>query len=77
MDKHNGWTNHATWQISQMFDGYEGPLDRDSVKKMVEDYICEERPWLTSQEIEFELAFISNVNWSEIAEYYGDKVDHG
>jgi len=60
-----------------MFDGYEGPLDKDSVKQMVEDYIYERKAWLTSQEIESDLAFISNVNWSEIAEYYGDKVDHG
>jgi len=60
-----------------MFDGYEGPLDKDSVRQMVEDYIYERKAWLTSQEIESDLAFISNVNWSEIAEYYGDKVDHG
>ena len=73
MDTHNGWTNYATWQISQMFDGYEGPLDKDSVKKMVEDYIYERKDWVTSQEIESDLAFISNVNWDEIAEYYGDK----
>lgn len=71
--EHKGWTNKATWQISQMFDGYEGPLDADSVKQMVEDYIYERKAWATSDEIKSDLAFIADVNWQEIAEYYGDK----
>jgi hypothetical protein len=67
---YEGWTNHATWQISQMFDGYEGPLDKESVKQMVEDYIYERKAWVTSEEIKSDLAFIADVNWDEIAKHY-------
>jgi hypothetical protein len=66
MEKFNGWTNYATWRVNlEMFDGYEGPLDKDSAKELVEEHI-----YATTTEglgRDYALAFISDVNWHEIA----------
>ena len=77
MTKYNGWTNYATWRINlEFFDGFN-PSDNgyyeeiselpDQLKDYVESIIDE----TTADGIakDYALAFISDVNWYEIAEH--------
>jgi hypothetical protein len=76
---YNGWTNYSTWRINlEMLDGmnpyYEYGVDRDAsaseiaefLKDYVESRISEEGSGIT---LGYALAFISYVNWHEIAEH--------
>lgn len=74
MSKYNGWTNYATWRVNlEMFDGmqsddYEWMRHADSLKVYAEQTIEE-----TSSEgltRDYALAFLSDVNWYEIAQHY-------
>jgi Holliday junction resolvasome RuvABC DNA-binding subunit len=71
--RYNGWTNYATWRINlEIFDGYETeyPLDRDSARAMVEELIED----TTTEGIgrDYAMAFLSGVNWQEIAEHVNE-----
>jgi len=67
--KYNGWTNYATWRVNlEIFDG--GNWDRysaDDLKEFVEDQIYA----MTGSGIarDYALAFLSDVNWHEIAKH--------
>ena len=74
---HNGWTNYATWRVNlEMFDGIN-PRDMDwptsvvaladTLRDYVEDYICDN----TNNDIAmgYALAFISDVDWQQIADH--------
>jgi hypothetical protein len=74
---YNGWANYATWRVNlEMFDG-QAPEGFDlkksayhlglDLKDWAEDYIFK-----TSSEgfaRDYALAFLSDVNWVEIAEH--------
>jgi hypothetical protein len=74
---YNGWTNYATWRVNlEIFDGQDPEgfdltqdayyLGRD-LKAYAEELIIE-----TSSEglaRDYALAFLSDVNWTEIAEH--------
>ena len=71
MTDYNGWTNYATWRVNlEMFDGYDGASDNDldaydlgqSLRDMAEEMIGGE-----GLARDYALAFIADVNWSEIA----------
>jgi len=71
--KHNGWTNYATWRVNlEVFDGvpfiedFEGDTYElaDYLKECAEEYITEQSRDLA---LSYALAFLSNVNWYEIA----------
>ena len=72
-EKHNGWTNYATWRVNlEWFDGFE--IDQDDayelseyLKEYLSDYLIE----TTSEGIarDYALAFVSDVNYYEIAEH--------
>lgn len=73
-DKYNGWTNYATWRVRlEMFD-YDGASDNDldaydlgqSLRESALDYIAQEATGLAQDYAE---AFLSDVNWYEIAEH--------
>lgn len=69
---YNGWTNYATWRINlEMFDGSDICWTAESAREFVEEIIES-----TTQEgvaRDYALAFISDVNWHEIAEHYQDE----
>jgi hypothetical protein len=76
--KYNGWTNYATWRINlEIFDGYdpEGQeVDHESLKDMAEEIIfsvgnVDETSLVGS----YASAFISDVNWHEIAEHINEE----
>lgn len=78
--KYNGWTNYATWRINlEMFDGAElgdfwGYHDAEEVdayelgkvlREYAEELLNEQGSGLA---LDYALAFISDVNWQEIAQ---------
>jgi hypothetical protein len=71
--KYNGWTNYATWRINlEMLEGYETDTTdtyelSQELKDYVEDYLIESCPDGLAQS--YALAFVSDVNWYEIAEH--------
>jgi len=74
--EYNGWTNYATWRVNlEMFDGQ--PLDNiradsdphyvaNDIRDLAHDYIYEQASGLA---LDYALAFISDVNWREIARH--------
>ena len=73
-EKYNGWSNYATWRVNlEMFDGTsfieDETLDAYQISHLLKEY-AEEHLIDTSSGIalDYALAFISEVNWYEIAE---------
>ena len=72
-EKYNGWTNYATWRINlEVFDGFEIYQDdayelSEYIKEYLSDYLIE----TASEGIarDYALAFVSDVNYYEIAEH--------
>ena len=64
--KYNGWANYATWRINlEFFNDWENELTSELAEEIVTEHIVE-----TSSEgiaRDYALAFIANVNWTEIA----------
>lgn len=74
MSKYNGWTNYETWRVNlEMFDGYEGELDADTAKEIAEEHIYETTKAGLARD--YALAFLSEVNWREIAGHYEAQVE--
>lgn len=75
---YNGWTNYATWRINlELFDGYEledvdedteaydiGEQLKDQAEEMITSYGAIPEDCLA---VSYALAFMSDVNWTEIA----------
>lgn len=83
---YNGWTNYATWRVNlEVFDGLDGEyfkLDQEAydlghdLKSHAEDLIdSNTEPGIGR---DYALAFLSDVNWYEIAKHmiadYADEV---
>lgn len=83
MEKYNGWTNYETWRVNlEMIDAsvwidliaendnpdaYKLSLD---IKEMAETWIEESSPEGLARD--YALAFLSAVNWREIAQHLID-----
>ena len=76
--KHNGWTNYATWRVAlEIFDGYNPaglPVTADELEEIVEDYLSfgvdtSNGPCLA---LDYARAFLQNVNWHEIARHINE-----
>jgi len=76
-EKYNGWTNYATWRINlEIFDGYDPDgqkVDHESIKDMAEELILMDVDE-TSLVASYAMAFISDVNWHEIAEHINEEI---
>jgi hypothetical protein len=71
-EKYNGWTNYATWRINlEMFDGSDQYWSADSAKEFVEEIIIDSTEEGVARD--YALAFLSDVNWYEIAEHYQEE----
>jgi hypothetical protein len=77
---YNGWTNYATWRVNlEIFDGLEQsevfdlslPLEqlRHVLQDYVEGHIYESGGGNGNIAVDYALAFLSDVNWYEIAEH--------
>ncbi len=70
-DKHNGWTNYATWRVNlEIIDGIDWHecehVDADYIKSLVEDIVFSQHE--ESLMSDYASAFLSEVNYYEIAE---------
>jgi len=69
-NNYNGWSNYATWRINlEIFDGEEfSNMAGCEMREFVEELIENE----TSEGLarDYALAFIADVDWMEIREYY-------
>lgn len=70
--KYNGWTNYATWRVNlEIFDGMDFdhyPTD-DELREYAETVINEDATY-NSLAHSYAMAFLSDVNWSEIASHF-------
>ena len=73
-EKHNGWTNYATWRVNlEIIDGYDWyeheHVDADYIKELVEDAVFGSLLGNGNGLVEdYANAFLSEVNYHEIAE---------
>jgi hypothetical protein len=75
-EKYNGWTNYATWRVNlEMFDGSDQYWSADSAKEFVEEIIIDSTEEGVARD--YALAFLSDVNWYEIAEHYQEEEEEG
>ena len=74
MVKYNGWTNYETWKINlEFFDGWDMEGEKatyDWAKDLVEDFIEDSEGNETVKD--WALSFVSEVNWTEIADSLND-----
>ena len=70
---YNGWTNYATWRINlEIFDGYEPEYEMSAqdCEQFAEEVIFQNSSDTLSDS--YARAFISDVNWHEIAEHLNE-----
>ena len=74
--KYNGWTNYATWRIAlEIFDGYDpdgAAVTAEGLEEEAGYFIFGDDPRTLVHD--YANAFISDVNWYEIAEHINE--DH-
>lgn len=85
--RYNGWTNYATWRVNlEMFDGFDAreyfsdandEFDAselaDNLKAYADERISEDSG-RDSLAVDYARAFLSDVNWQEIAEHLLDAI---
>lgn len=82
MSNYNGWTNYATWRVNlEIFDGMNaddfGSTDAAALRAALKEH-TEELIESTSSEglaRDYALAFLSDVNWWEIADHLIEAVE--
>ena len=74
-EKFNGWTNYATWSVHlELFDGWETEheVTHQELREIAEEHIhhgTEDN----AIAVQFALAFMSDVNWYEIAQHLNEE----
>lgn len=72
---YNGWTNYATWRVALEWFDTHNPFsyEKDSyeLSKMLKEYVNEslEMEACGDFTLAYALAFVSEVNWFEIAQH--------
>jgi len=81
---YNGWTNYATWRVNlEIFDGIDvedmnwNKKDLGdfalAIKEYAEEIVCPLKITENSLAESYALAFLSSVNWREIAEHCAEE----
>ena len=85
-NRYNGWTNYATWRVRlEIFDGFDpsdyfsafDPSDTYGLSKALEEYaeqVLFECATVEGLAADYARAFLSDVNWHEIAEHMLDAI---
>ena len=85
-NRYNGWTNYATWRVRlEIFDGFDpsdyfsafDPSDTYGLSKALEEYaeqVLFECATVEGLAADYARAFLSDVNWYEIAEHMLDDI---
>jgi arginine decarboxylase-like protein len=77
-EKHNGWTNYATWRVNMEILGdieFDEIVSADSLKKIVEDVVFSQYDGMNSLMYDYARAFISEVNFYEIAQSINEELE--
>ena len=79
-EKHNGWTNYATWRINlEIIDGIEieTKMCAATIQEIVEDAVFSQYELGNGSHLveDYARAFISEVNFYEIAESINERLD--
>ena len=75
-EKHNGWTNYATWRVNlEIFDGLCSDMDDEKAtaegcKDYAEAVVSESGEGYA---LDYAMAFLANVNWHEIADHLNEE----
>ena len=75
-ETYNGWTNYATWRVNlELWAGYEteSPVSPEFVEETSQEYMNPDGE--ESIRVDYANAFMSDVNWDEIAEAINDGVE--
>lgn len=84
-NRYNGWTNYATWRVSlEMFDGVDirdwcdvRTCDAHDLSRQLSEYADDMISNYGNSEtlaVDYARAFLSDVNWHEIAEHLLDAI---
>ena len=80
MSKYNGWTNYATWRVNLEILStiqFEETVTADDLKEIVEDVVFSQYELGNGSHLveDYARAFISEVNFYEIAEHINEELD--
>ncbi len=78
MSEYNGWTNYATWRVNLEILGdieFEDVVSADDLKEIVEDCVFNNTVEKDCLAADYARAFISEVNFYEIAEHINEEFD--
>jgi hypothetical protein len=87
-DRYNGWTNYATWRVNlEVFDGMDvydafritEDDDASELASALEQY-ADDMLTMNGEKglvVDYARAFLSDVNWHEIAEHMLDDIKTG
>jgi hypothetical protein len=88
-NRYNGWTNYATWRVNlEIFDGFDpreyftAPDEGLDASELV-DYLKDYADSIITMDnveglaVDYARAFLSDVNWYEIAEHMLDEIKAG
>jgi len=80
MEKYNGWTNYATWRVNLEILGdidFNEPVSADYLKEIVEDCVFSNYEMQNGSHLveDYARAFISNVNYYEIAKHINEEIN--
>ncbi len=76
--EYNGWTNYATWRVNLEILGdieFENKMSADDLKEIVEDCVFNNTVEKDCLAADYARAFISQVNFYEIAEHINEELD--
>ena len=77
-EKHNGWTNYATWRINlEIIDGIEIETKTcaATIKEIIDDVVFSQYDGTNSLMYDYASAFISEVNFYEIAQSINERLE--
>ena len=78
MSEYNGWSNYATWRVNLEILGdiqFDEHVSADYLKEIVEDCVFGNTPENLYLIKDYALAFLSDVNYYEIAEHINEEID--
>ena len=79
-EKHNGWTNYATWRVNvEIIDGIEIDtiICAEYIKELVEDVVFSQYELGNGSHLveDYARAFVSEVNFYEIAQHINEELE--
>jgi hypothetical protein len=80
MSQYDGWSNYATWRVNLEILGdieFEETVTADDLKEIVEDVVFSQYELSNGSHLveDYARAFISQVNFYEIAEHINQELD--